>query len=189
MSYRLLKQNSLFLLRSFPSQATVLPSTVAQVPNLGISFSFTPTSNLPTSNSTSYQALSVTQATVSSLGLPASILAPVNPFSTQHTVILKQNRSCCYLAQNPSVTGLPIVLWIYLSLTTPSSHMLFLWPGMFSYPIIKLFLHVSASMSHFLKKASPIPIKIRSYYILIAYTFLPHKKVYVMCTTIWLMYI
>lgn len=38
-----------------------------------------------------------------SLGLTASILALANPFSTQQPAMLKQNRSCCRLTQNPSI--------------------------------------------------------------------------------------
>lgn len=38
-----------------------------------------------------------------SLGLTASILALANPFSTQQPAMLKQNRSCCCLTQNPSI--------------------------------------------------------------------------------------
>lgn len=157
MSYRLLR--ILFFIPhiySFISGNSTAIYSVAQDQNLGISFSSTPTFSPPTSNSICHQALlSVTQTTVNSLDLPASILVPTNLLSTQQSAMLKQNRSCCYLTQNPSITSdyiyAKILHWSpYCSLDISLSHlttfqMLFLQPGMFSYHLFKI-LKVSALM-------------------------------------------
>lgn len=66
---------------------------------------------------------------INSLGLPASILALVNPFSTQQPEMLKQYRSCCYLTQNTQSLLTTFIVKIlhwppYSSLDVSFSHLM-----------------------------------------------------------------